>query len=246
MHIRPYVVGTHNAYYEGAYDQREIRWRQICARDKARNIRGLLGGEAIGSVLEVGCGTGAVLLELQRTGVGSRHVGIDMADPLIHVDPGLRGHDIELIKTDGERAPFPDASFDLVYASHVIEHVPDPRSALTELARLSRGYVYVEVPCELNMRAGRDALQQTLDIGHINAYTPESFTLLLQTSGLNIVRSELFDHSTEVHAFSGSRLKAHLKRALRSGLLKANPVVASRCFTYHFGALCRSPRGAGT
>jgi hypothetical protein len=44
------------------------------------------------------------------------------------------------------------------------------------------------------MRVGRDALQQTLDIGNINAYTPESFTQLLLTLGLDLVRPELFDH----------------------------------------------------
>ena len=246
MHFAPFVVAPHNAHYAGRYDEREIRWRQVCAVDKARNVQSLLGGEHVGGVLEVGCGTGAVLAELQRRSVGSTHVGIDMEDPHDHVDPGAHRLGLTLLKSTGPRAPFADAGFDLVVASHVVEHVPDPRGLLAELARNSRHWVYVEVPCELNARARRDDLQRTLDIGHINAYTPESFALLLQTSGLTIVRAALFDHSVEVHRFSGSRLSAGLKRMVRGGLLRASPRLASRCFTYHFGALCAKQPDAAT
>jgi len=64
----------------------------------------------------------------------------------------------------------------------VIEHVPNPRRLLREIARVARRFIYVEVPCELHLRTTRRALQRTLDIGHINAYTPESLQLLVETS----------------------------------------------------------------
>lgn len=41
-----------------------------------------------------------------------------------------------------EALPFADQSFDIVYASHVLEHVVEPVRALTELARVApRGYI---------------------------------------------------------------------------------------------------------
>ena len=199
------------------------------------------GSQPVESVLEVGCGTGAVITELTRRGVGRRHVGIDMTNPHDHMDPAARSSGIEFMQYDGSRLPFADRSFDLVYASHVVEHVPDPRGFLMELQRVARRYVFTEVPCELHWRASRNALQRTLDIGHINAYTPESYALLLQTAGLRPLRGCLFDHSLVVHAFHGSPAAARVKKALRGALLSFSPQVASRCFTYHYGVMCAVP-----
>jgi hypothetical protein len=100
-------------------------------------------------------------------------------------------------------------------------------------------YVFAEVPCELHWRGGRDALQRTLAIGHINAYTPESLVLLLQTSGLVPLRTGLFDHCLAVQAFHGGLLRASVKKAIRGALLGFSPALASRLFTYHFAVLAR-------
>lgn len=236
MFSSPFTISPHNAHYEGEYSTKEYEWRRICAADKASNLASLLGARSVASVLEVGCGTGAVLAAVARLGVGTRHVGVDMADPSVHLDDGARAFDIQAY--DGVRLPFEDASFDLVYSSHVVEHVPNPRGLLAEIRRVARGAIYLEVPCELHVRASHASLQRTLDIGHINAYTPESFKLLVQTSGLKLLDSRLFDHSLDVQAFSSSRLKGQLKKAIRGTLLAASPQWASRTFTYHFGVLC--------
>ena len=39
---------------------------------------------------------------------------------------------------DLRRVPFPDASFDLVYASHVLEHIKEDDEALREIRRILR------------------------------------------------------------------------------------------------------------
>jgi hypothetical protein len=64
--------------------------------------------------------------------------------------------------------------------------------------------------------------------------------LLLQTIGLQVERIELFDHSLEVLGFPNSPLKGRILKAVRGTLLGINPILASRVFTYHCGALCRS------
>ena len=124
----------------------------------------------------------------------------------------------------------------------MIEHVLHPRGLLAEIRRVARRLIYLEIPCELHARTRHSDMQTTLNIGHINSYSPESFTLLCQTSGLKIIDSELFDHSLEVHAFHSSPAKARLKMKLRRALLSANPILASRVFTYHFGAMCEPQR----
>lgn len=236
MQFQSFEVRPHNSHYEGAYSSRELQWRRICAVDKVGNLEALVGNNAVETVLEVGCGTGAVLAEVARKHIGRSHMGIDVADPGVHTDEAAVR--LRLLEYDGEAIPFPAKSFDLVYSSHVIEHVPDPRSLLREIGRVSKRLIYVEVPCELHARTNHRDLQATLNIGHINAFTPESFLILLQTAGLTIVEAQLFDHSFDAHRFHTSFFSGTLKGLVRRTALAASPLFASRIFTYHFGVLC--------
>ena len=242
MHIRKFDISPHNVHYEGEYSAGELEWRRLGALDKIDNLQALLGTRKVSSVLEVGCGTGAVLAEAVRRGIGTSHVGIDMADPREHMDE--RAVDLDLRQYDGSRLPFDDNSFDLVFASHVVEHVPDPRGFLAELARVSRQLVYAEVPCEMNLRSGHRAMQGSLRIGHINGYTPEYFMMLLQTAGLNVIDMRVFDHSLGVHSFGRSAWKGRATQIIRKSLLKLHPSLAAKLFCYHCGALidCSSSR----
>jgi hypothetical protein len=47
----------------------------------------------------------------------------------------------------------------------------------------------------------------------------------------------VFDHSLAVHRFNASPAAAAVKLTIRRGLLRLNPVMASRLLTYHCGAL---------
>jgi hypothetical protein len=207
--------------YREPYSDEARAWRSLGAHDKVRNLMELVGRhrDQIANVLEVGSGTGAVLEQVARV-LGTEHVGIDVGD------------------YDGTTIPFDDRAFDLVYATHVVEHVRDQRGFLLELGRVARKYVYVEVPCELHVRTTQRSLQTSLDIGHINAYTPESFALLLATSRLAVQRLEVFDHSYAMHRFHTSTANAMVKTVLRRSLLRLHRGLATRLFTYHVGALC--------
>lgn len=236
-----FQIGRHNAHYEGLYSAREREWRRICAIDKAGHIADLLADVAAGvdGVLEVGCGTGAVLARLSTLQVGKQFTGIDLVDPSPNLEAnGAATEALRFSAYDGEVVPFPDGAFDLVYASHVLEHVPDERRFLSELARTSRRFVYVEVPCELHARTNHRALQSTVDIGHINFYTPDTFRLVLQTAGLRVLKLGVYDHSLAVHAFHGSRMSGVTKSIIRKSLLAASPDMAVRLATFHCGALC--------
>ncbi|WP_232627835.1 class I SAM-dependent methyltransferase [Methylobacterium sp. Leaf118] len=233
-------TGELNAHYDKVYTDTERRWRQVCAIDKAQHIAEMLGAHApeIESVLEVGCGTGDVIAQLSTLGVGQSFVGVDVIDPGMNNDHVRDRGNLSFVQQTGPALPFADRAFDVVFASHVLEHVEDERAFLKEIARVSRRYVYLEVPCELHARTSQGDLQASLDIGHINAYTPHSFALTLATGGLNVVDLRCFDHSVEVHAFHTSKLAGHLKRTVRSTLLNVSRDLAPKVFTYHCGALC--------
>ncbi|HEU6449228.1 MAG TPA: class I SAM-dependent methyltransferase [Verrucomicrobiae bacterium] len=61
----------------------------------------------------------------------------------------MRGVDYHV---DIQRLPFNDASYDFIYASHVLEHIPDDRKAIHEIRRVLKpnGIAVLPVPvvCE--------------------------------------------------------------------------------------------------
>lgn len=235
MHVRPYSISPHNAHYDGSYSESALEWRRLGAIDKANNLQALLNNRPVSAVLDVGCGTGSVMSELIRRKIGTKHVGVDVADPQAHRDSNADG--LDLRSYDGSALPFADNSFDLVYASHVVEHVPDPRGFLGEIARVSSKYLYIEVPCEATLSSRPSAIQTALRIGHINAYTPDYFMVLLQTAGLNVIDFRVFDHSIGVHSFGKPQWKGRMQQMVRQSMLRMAPALAPKLLCYHAGAL---------
>lgn len=86
-------------------------------------------------VLDVGCGNGAYLVKFAEAS-GSRHVtGVDLSFDMLlsarrRVDAKCR-----LIRADVSRLPFKPASFDFIFASHVIQFVADVETGVAEFAR---------------------------------------------------------------------------------------------------------------
>ena len=91
-----------------------------------------------GRILEVGVGTGMSLPEYSRN---STVCGIDISAPMLRkaqekvAELGLKNVE-GLWVMDAEHMRFPDASFDVVVAQHVVTTVPNPEATLDEFARV--------------------------------------------------------------------------------------------------------------
>jgi SAM-dependent methyltransferase len=87
-------------------------------------------------ILEVGCGTGALLIELAARGKQMIH-GLDIKlDYLTLADvyvPASR-----LVQGDAHNTPYASGSFDLVICHFLLMWVHDPEVVVTEMARLVR------------------------------------------------------------------------------------------------------------
>jgi len=96
-------------------------------------------------ILEVGAGTGANLSTLAETGA-AQVVACDLAiDALRHAH---RANGVVLARADACRLPFASASFDLLLAADVIEHLEDDTAALQEFVRVLKpgGHLVLTVP----------------------------------------------------------------------------------------------------
>jgi SAM-dependent methyltransferase len=95
-------------------------------------------------VLEVGCGAGWLWAEASaHLPSGLRLILTDlspgMVDEAVGRVAGLRRHRwVDGRIADAQALPFAAASFDVVVANHMLYHVPDPRLAVAELARVVR------------------------------------------------------------------------------------------------------------
>lgn len=87
-------------------------------------------------VLEVGCGTGAVLTDLAGL-TGARRFGIDLDLPRLQL---ARGADprARLAAADGLRLPFPGGAFDATLCHFYLLWVQDAPRAVAEMARVTR------------------------------------------------------------------------------------------------------------
>ena len=106
----------------------------IFHRNRERVLRNLVTRYARAGepVLDAGCGTG---LNLRHLPPGS--VGLDINPRNLEV-VRARVPDCRPVLGDLEAMPFPDASFGTVLCSEVLEHVPDPSRALSEIHRVLR------------------------------------------------------------------------------------------------------------
>ncbi len=96
-----------------------------------------------GRVLDVAAGTGAVAIELIRTGRAGSVVALDQSAPMVRegihraarsTGPGR----VAFVLAQAERTPFVPSSFDALTLTYLLRYVDDPAAILAHLAGLVR------------------------------------------------------------------------------------------------------------
>jgi 2-polyprenyl-3-methyl-5-hydroxy-6-metoxy-1,4-benzoquinol methylase len=143
------------------------------------------------TVLDVGCGEGRFASELARA--GAHVIGIDVAnEPLRRAAAAHPDLQLRLVAPAGPW-PFDDASFDVVWAGEVIEHVHDTARWLSEIRRVLRpgGRLLLSTPAHpllhrLGLALSPRAFQRHFDplSDHLRFYTNGTLRRLLEEFGM--------------------------------------------------------------
>ncbi len=115
---------------------RSHRWRTV-ENSAAYLVPRLVAGAR---VLDVGCGPGTITVDIAARVDPGRVTGIDPSADVIAQARGdvPAAENIEFATGDVYALAFADATFDVVHAHQVLQHLPDPVGALREMRRVCK------------------------------------------------------------------------------------------------------------
>ena len=156
-------------------------------------------------IVDVGCGTGAILKQL---GNPDKNVGIDLAPEAISFCRQRGLNNVE--QGDIHALPFPDASFDAVICSSVLYHqwVSDVEGAVGEMHRVLRpgGALLINVPAFPFLHSAHDEAVMTA-----RRFRKREIRQVLQKQNFQIRRltywtTLLFPLAIAARTFGGSKM----------------------------------------
>lgn len=170
-----------------------VRWRRRSAVKLVRSYLGPLQGIEVGGAAHNDFVLNALNVD--------RYAEMDTVYKHAERATWGRAKPVDIVAA-GHRLPLADQSVDFVFASHVIEHIPDPIAALREWQRVAREYLVLIVPhrdrtfdrdrpvtpvAELVERhaAGFESDEDR----HWTVWTHESFLELCRELGLEVIES---------------------------------------------------------
>jgi ubiquinone/menaquinone biosynthesis C-methylase UbiE len=155
-------------------------------------------------VLDLGCGTGFFLADLDRRHAGA--VGLDISFEMLQVSERYVPH-ARLIAADAQALPFRAGVFDAVFCKGSLHHTRDHIGFLSGCARVlgSRGVLVMSEPCNDNplIRWARALLYRTsphFDEGD-QGFTRAGIVRLCEQSGLEVAK--VYKYGVLAYVFAG-------------------------------------------
>ena len=141
-------------------------------------LRDLYGDRTDLNVLDIGCGTGAMSVQLARFG---KVISADFSPLALQFS--RRRNLTRLCAADAMRLPFRDNAFDIVVALDILEHLPNDQAALCEFQRVLKpgGRVIASVPAYKSLWSAHDVA-----LMHFRRYVARQVRERLSTARLHV------------------------------------------------------------
>lgn len=131
------------------------------------------------SVLDIGCSTGEYLERFSKNSVG-----LDYSEPNLKIcrEKGLTVQKVDFNST----IPLAENSFEIVFCSHVLEHVDSPLHLLQKMHRvlIPKGKAIIAIPVEMSL--ARVLLRDPYFTGHrthLYSFSLDGLTRLFESAG---------------------------------------------------------------
>jgi len=143
--------------YLPEYEESKKHWKIFYSEDEVKSK----------TVLDAGCGTGIFSIIFAKSGA-AKVTGIDISEGSLQTARNLKNkfdlHNAEFMQQDMLNLPFPDETFDIVWAWGTVHHTTDPFGAVSELLRVLRkgGSILLAVYTRTKLTFLHEIIRKTL------------------------------------------------------------------------------------
>jgi 2-polyprenyl-3-methyl-5-hydroxy-6-metoxy-1,4-benzoquinol methylase len=129
--------------YDNYYHEENLEAPEFVSRRLDEIVAGFASYRKNGRLLDVGFGAGTLLEATRRAGWNS--FGVEVSERAVQ---HVRNMGFEVFGGTLQEAAYPEDYFDVVTASELLEHVPDPQEVLNDIARVLRpgGLLWLTTP----------------------------------------------------------------------------------------------------
>jgi len=199
MRLKRNVSKLDKFNYENIYVNRleaEAKWLKEAAVQRCDNIEYFLKKKSIHpiSILDIGCGTGAVIKELQSRNIGKEYLAVDYSKEAVeHLKKNSEGIKTQVSDFTSNNVAV-KGSFDLVLVIHILQHVDDPDKFIKNiLSNIKFSYLIIEVPLEdliINKIVSMLGMSDKNPTGTLQFFNKKTIIDLLNKNGLSIVNKK--------------------------------------------------------
>ncbi|MFH0791008.1 MAG: class I SAM-dependent methyltransferase [Candidatus Omnitrophota bacterium] len=175
----PEIKENNQSFYDSKWEE----WNNMICSSPAPRLRrskiiSWLKGLSVTSLLDVGCGNGEFLREVQKVMPHVKLAGVDISSRIIEKNrslmPGVEFYTIDL---NNEILP---NRFDVVVCMEVIEHCADYQNAIQRLMEMTGKWLFITVPCGPVFEIDRC-------VGHLRHFNAKDISTAVTNAGLRIV-----------------------------------------------------------
>lgn len=167
----------------------------------------------IQTALDVGCGSGAMTVQLAERLPFAEVDAIDISRGMLEMAVETHEHPrISFYEGDAEEIPFEEKSFDLVYSNFMLQWCPDPVAALTGMRRVLRrgGQLVLSMPGAGTLNELAAAWRSVDDKPHVHPFSSEDdFADAITAAGF--AHADLVQRTLRVHVPDALTLMRALK-----------------------------------
>jgi 2-polyprenyl-3-methyl-5-hydroxy-6-metoxy-1,4-benzoquinol methylase len=188
----------------------------------SKHFSQLLRYRQTGRILDIGCSLGFLLEQARQ--FDWEPYGVEVSP--YAVEYARKNFGINVTEGILEEDTYPSLFFDVVLCSHVMEHVPSPRTVLRRIRKILRpgGVVLIFVPTQFASLSYR-VLGRVRGVGpplHLYFFSRSTLSSLLDQEGFSIVQSEM---NTELAHLLGAFTR---NKGLESKLEEQSEQIISR------------------